>query len=57
MALDTFEEADAARGVAPSVPTPAGGELLSLRNVARHFRTKRADTLALDHVSLSVREG
>ena len=37
--------------------TPAGGDLLALRDVSRHFRTKRADTLALDRVTLSVREG
>ncbi len=57
MSLETFEEARTAREGAPSVPAPAGGELLSLRGVARHFRTKRHETLALDHVSLSVREG
>jgi NitT/TauT family transport system ATP-binding protein len=57
MALDISEEARAAQNVAPPVSPPAAGELLSLRNVTRHFRTKRADTLALDRISLSVTEG
>jgi len=34
-----------------------GGDLLALRDVSRHFRTRRNDTLALDKVTLSVREG
>ena len=41
----------------PIVEMQAGGDLLSLRDVSRHFRTRRHDTLALDRISLSVREG
>ena len=37
--------------------TQAVGDLLALRDVSRHFRTRRNDTLALDRISLSVREG
>jgi NitT/TauT family transport system ATP-binding protein len=55
--LDFSEEARAAQNVALSASPPAAGQLLSLRNVTRHFRTKRADTLALDRISLSVTEG
>lgn len=36
---------------------PAGDELLALRGVSRHFRTSRHDTLALNDISMSVREG
>lgn len=36
---------------------PEGPEILALRGVTRHFRTKRHDTLALDGVNLSVAEG
>ena len=58
MALDTLETA---RGMPESKAAPVaqiqGGALLSLRGVKRHFRSKRHDTLALDHMSLSVREG
>jgi len=55
MALETIERArDNER---PATNTPAGGELLALRGVSRHFRTSRQDTLALDNLTLSVREG
>jgi NitT/TauT family transport system ATP-binding protein len=36
---------------------PGGEELLALRGITRHYRTKRHDTLALDDVSLSVTAG
>ncbi len=50
---------DISEGTRPDlgVALPASGELLSLRNVTRHYRTKRGDTLALDRISLSVAEG
>lgn len=35
----------------------AEGELLALRGVSRHFRTSRHNTLALDRVTLTVRDG
>jgi len=41
----------------PAPETQAVGDLLALRDVSRHFRTRRNDTLALDRVTLSVREG
>ena len=55
MALEISERArDEER---PVMETQVGGDLLALRDVSRHFRTKRNDTLALDRISLSVREG
>ena len=57
MALDVSDETRAAQNVALPASPPAYGELLTLRNVSRHFVTKRADTLALDRISLSVKEG
>ncbi len=55
MALEITERArDDER---PAAGTQAGSELLALRGVSRHFRTSRHDTLALDRVTLSVREG
>jgi NitT/TauT family transport system ATP-binding protein len=41
----------------PVTEAHAAGDLLALREVSRHFRTRRNDTLALDRISLSVREG
>ncbi len=35
----------------------SGGELMALRGVTRHFRTRRHSTLAIDRISLSVTEG
>jgi NitT/TauT family transport system ATP-binding protein len=48
-----------------SAPEPAprlgdvseGGPLLALRDVTRHFRTRRHDTLALDGITMDVEEG
>jgi len=55
MALEISERArDEER---PVTQTQAVGDLLALREVSRHFRTRRHDTLALDRISLSVREG
>lgn len=54
MLLETTERT---RDESPANTATAGGELLALRNVSRHFRTSRHDTLALDNVSLSVRDG
>jgi NitT/TauT family transport system ATP-binding protein len=55
MTLEITEQArDEERAV---TETQAGGDLLALRDVSRHFRTRRNDTLALDRISLSVREG
>ena len=55
MALEISEHArDAER---PVKETQAGGDLLALHDVARHFRTKRHDTLALDNITLSVKDG
>src|SRR5207244_9520090 len=41
---------------APAERMAAGGELMALRGVTRHFRTRRHDTLAIDRISLSVNE-
>lgn len=61
MALDMIKRAEAAPPTtAPAfahTPAPPGGELLSVRGVTRRFETKRANTLALDNISLSVRAG
>lgn len=55
MALEIIERArDDER---PVTEMQAGGDLLALRDVSRHFRTRRHNTLALDRVTLSVREG
>src|SRR6266540_572349 len=32
----------------------SGGELMALRGVTRHFRTRRHSTLAIDRISLAV---
>lgn len=42
-----------------AAPVPAGGRetLLALAGISKRFRTERADTLALDDVSLEVRRG
>ncbi|HVP05286.1 MAG TPA: ABC transporter ATP-binding protein [Dehalococcoidia bacterium] len=53
MALDTFETVGEAP---PATAPPAGGTLLSLTNITRHFRSRRHNTLALDDVSLFVSE-
>lgn len=42
-----------AHDASPSAPSPA--PLLALTGITKRFRTDRADTLALDHVSLEVR--
>ena len=55
MALEITEQArEEERAV---TETQTRGDLLALRDVSRHFRTRRNDTLALDRISLSVREG
>jgi NitT/TauT family transport system ATP-binding protein len=54
MVLETIERAEEKR-LAGSMP--AGSELLAVRGVSRHFRTRRHDTLALDRISFNVREG
>jgi NitT/TauT family transport system ATP-binding protein len=41
----------------PSREVPGGGPLLALRDVTRHFRTRRHDTLALDGITMDVNEG
>jgi NitT/TauT family transport system ATP-binding protein len=41
----------------PLDETEADGELLALSGVSRHFRTSRHETLALERVTLSIREG
>jgi len=57
MALDTFERTQEAPLTTASPASQPPGALLTLRNVTRHFRSSRHDTLALDDVSLSVQEG
>lgn len=56
-----LEERETAREAPPTPAThsaqTASGELLSLSEINRHFITKRHDTLAIDNISLSVREG
>jgi NitT/TauT family transport system ATP-binding protein len=46
-----------ALGAASVALHPSGEPVISLRNVSRRFRTNRNDTLALDDISLEIREG
>ena len=61
MALETYGQR--ARAAQPAVPAPllesapAGGELLVLSNIRRHFQTRRHDTLAVDNFTLSISDG
>ncbi len=57
MALETFKQAEGAPEAKAAHAARAPGALLSVRVVTRRFQTKRHNTLALDHISLSVREG
>jgi NitT/TauT family transport system ATP-binding protein len=54
MALEIHDRVETARQAPPS---PVGSELLALRNIKRHFQTKRHDTLAINDISLSINEG
>src|SRR5690349_20385932 len=61
MPVTTYEESvrlmQEARSRAAAERPPIGGELLVLRNVKRHFQTKRHDTLAVNDISLTINEG